>query len=47
MIFKLMVNFSLVKTWETICFISDTDGSEEKIRGELVTSPNVSWLVIG
>ena len=28
-------------------FISDTGGSEEKIRLEPVTSPNVSWLVIG
>ena len=49
MIFKLMVNFKLGDTWQTIIFflISNTGGSEEKIQVEPVTRPNVSDLVIG
>ena len=49
MIFKLKVNFKPGDTWQTMFFfkISNPGGSEEKIRVEPVTSPNVSELVIG
>ena len=48
MIFKLMVNFKPGNTWQTILFlISNTGGSEEKIRVEPVASPNLSELDIG
>ena len=37
MVFKLMVNVKPGDTWETIFFISDTGGLEEKMRVALVT----------
>ena len=36
MIFNLMVNFKPGNTWKTIFFVSDTGGSEEKIRSTFV-----------